>query len=96
MNNVLGRDSRRLRRAFRSAEEAVDAAHAASEEANNGVRGSGVDGSEGAEVDNSQPSLSLGVDATHAFWEVLSFADLLEDGNIEEAFLGALAKARTL
>lgn len=37
-------------------------------------------------------SSALGTEATLAFWEVLSYSQLLEDGGIEEAFLAALAK----
>lgn len=37
-------------------------------------------------------SAALDVEVGHAFWEVLSYSQLLEDGGIEAAFLEALAK----
>lgn len=37
-------------------------------------------------------SAALGVEVAHAFWEVLSYSQLLEDGGIEAAFLETLGK----
>lgn len=39
---------------------------------------------------------ALDVEVAHAFWEVLSYSQLLEDGGIEAAFREALAKVRAV
>lgn len=46
----------------------------------------------GAAAAAASAKLALGTDATHAFWEVLSYWQLLEDGGIREAFSAALAR----
>lgn len=46
----------------------------------------------GAMAVAASASSALGTDVTHAFWEVLSYSKLLEDGGIKEAFLASLAK----
>lgn len=37
-------------------------------------------------------SLAPGMNANHAFWEVLSYSQLLEDSGIQDAFVAALAQ----
>lgn len=75
---ILAQDRLRLQASFRSGKEAAVSMAAAIEMAQSG--GSAV------------PVSKLGTEATHAFWEVLSYADLLHDSRIEESFLEALVE----
>lgn len=80
MSALFKRDSQRLQLAFRSAGDAAKAAIAAiaAADAHAGV--------------GAPSSLTLGTEAIHAFWEVLSYPGVLEDdAAIEGAFLDALA-----
>lgn len=49
----------------------------------------------GGHGEGTQSSV-LGTEATLAFWEVLSYSQLLEDGGVEQAFLGTLERVGVL
>lgn len=101
MAAVLAQDRLRLQHSFRSACSSAKGILAAVEAAKLGEgtgseafgssrsrAGSGV----GSQSASDPTPFALGSDATHAFWEVLSYSELLEDNGIEEAFLAALVQ----
>lgn len=103
MESILAQDSLRLQRSFRSTTEETKAVHAAiaaaarSEDAGGSGSRSDLDGGKrlaaAAVVAAEDPSLfTLGKDGVNAFWEVLSYPQLMEDGEIERTFLRALAQ----
>lgn len=94
MSTLLQRDRCRLQRAFLSAGEAAAAAAAvltASQETSAVVTAASGGSTDVGGRDGSAP-LTLGNDAIYAFWEVMSYAELLQDDEIEEAFLTALGQ----
>ena len=104
MEAILAQDSLRLQASFRSTVKATEAAHAAlgaaarSEDAGGSTSRSGSDGGKrltaAAAADDDQSVFALRKDGVHAFWEVLSYPQLLEDGGIERTFLRALAQVQ--
>ncbi|CAM9167182.1 unnamed protein product [Laminaria digitata] len=92
MEAILSQDSVRLQRSFRATAKAAEAVHAAIAAA---ARSDDA-GAAGAAAAAADPSASsLGADARHAFWEVLSYPRLLEDGGIEKTFLRALVQVNS-
>lgn len=97
LSTLLRRDRCRLQRAFLSAGEAAAAAVAVldtSQESSEVVTAARGRSTGGARRDGS-PAVSLGNDAILAFWEVMSYPELLQDGEIEESFLTALRQVCT-
>lgn len=100
MATLLRRDSFRLQRSFRSAGDAAKAAIAtiAGTARPNKATGAGIGGRGGSgggdALPENSPGLTLGADATHAFWEVLSYSELLGDAGVEASFLDALVDVR--
>lgn len=102
MEAILAQDSLRLQRSFRSTTKETKAIQAALEAA---ARSEGAGGSTSrlgsdngkrpaaaAAAAEDPSSFTLGKDGVHAFWEVLSYPRMLEDGEIERTFLRALAQ----
>lgn len=97
MTVVLAQDSRRLQRSFRSVESAaksmvdsIASVQSRTRTETNGLRASVKMLPGGQPAATAPPSFKLGAEATHAFWEVMSYSQLLEDRGIESAFLEAL------
>lgn len=92
MAALLGQDRRRLQRSFLSAGNAAKDVIAAISAARSKTKASAGGAGAGSGSAGSPSSLTLAADATHAFWEVLSYWELLEDFEIERAFLEALVQ----
>lgn len=96
---ILEQDRNRLQNSFRSVGKApastsvpaITKAASGAIAAPTGV-GQMAEAGIGAAAEAGSPSFALGTNAIHAFWEVLSYSQLLEDGGIKEAFLAALAQ----
>lgn len=80
MTLLLRRDRQRLELAFREAGETA-------------MEGSEPNSAGSKKKDSGASMSALSLKSIHAFWEVLSFAELLEDADINSVFLGALAQA---
>lgn len=93
MAAILDQDRLRLQRSFRSAVEIAKVAMglAGADRTNSHDRtGSAAFERSGESI--SLPTVKVGVETKLAFWEVLSYWELLEDDEIEKAFVGALGQ----